>query len=316
MGQRTEQRIAVSFQVTVRGWDIHGHPFETEVETQDISCSGACLNGAGKFVQPGSKIEIQHKDQKAWYRVQWVDASVGGTGRAGVRCLEPGNYIWGVPPKEWVPDDYDPSNPKIVVPAPVEVPPAYVSASTWSGADRRQFPRQSCRIEAQINTDDDSAGMPGTVTDISLGGCYVEMLAPLPIDTQVELLLKSEGATLEMSGRVRSSQMGLGMGIAFTEMRAENFEKLQRLAPAPTNPVAARGVSGIEAHIQRDAARPEVSRAPREQTRPSAQRAPEAGDVPPTAEAFQAVVRLLFRKRLLTREELMEELEKFKLTRA
>ena len=316
MGQRTEQRVAVSIEVTVRGWDVHGHPFETAVETHDISCSGACLNGVGKFAQPGNKIEIQHKDQKAWYRVQWVDSSASGTGRAGVRCLEPGNYIWGVPPKEWVPDDYDPSKLEIAVPEPVEVPPAHVSASTWSGADRRQFPRQFCRIEAQISTDDDSAGMPGTVTDISLGGCYVEMLAPLPIDTEVELLLKSEGATLEMSGKVRSSQTGLGMGIAFTKVRPEDFEKLQRLAPAPTNPMAGRRVLEIEAGVQRDAARPAVARAPREQARATTPRTRDAGDVPPTAEAFQAVVRLLFRKGLLTRDELTEELEKLKPTRA
>jgi hypothetical protein len=38
--------------------------------------------------------------------------------------------------------------------------------------------------------------------------------------------------------------------------------------------------------------------------------------VPATPEAFQAVVRLLFRKGLLTREELTEELEKLKPTRA
>lgn len=310
MGQRKEPRVAAFFHVTARGWDLHGHPFETSAETHDISCSGACLHGVGKFVQVGARIEIQYKDQKAWYRVQWVDSSAGGAGRAGVRCLEPGNYIWGVPPKEWAPDTYDLSHPEEAVPEPVEVTPAHVAAPTWSGADRRQFPRRSCRIEAQVTMDDGSVQLPGTVTDISLGGCYVEMLAPLPVDTVVALQLKPEGTTLEMSGQVRSSQTGLGMGIAFTGMRPADFEKLQRLAPAPArNEAAKRGPEGKAGGQQ-------TAVAARVQARPPAPRVPDAADLPATPEAFQAVVRLLFRKGVLTRGELMEELEKLKPTRA
>lgn len=315
MGQRTEQRVAVAFKVTVRGMDPNGHAFEKIAETHDISCSGACLNGLSNFVTVGSRIEIQYKEQMAWYRVQWVDTSSAGSGRAGVRCLEPGNYIWGVPPKEWAADSYDPTHPTSPNSEPLEVAPAQAQQPTWYGGDRRQFPRKSCRIEAEVSMDNGSVRLPGTVTDISLGGCYLEMLAPLPIDTPVEILLKPEGATLEMSGKVRSSQTGLGMGIAFTGMRPEVFERLQKLAPAPTNPIAARKVSEIKAAMQRDAAKPTVVHAPRMPTRPSAPRIVEPSDVPATPEAFQAVVRLLFRKGLLTREELMEELEKLRPTR-
>lgn len=316
MGQRNEQRVAVSFRVVVRGLDSHGKPFEITTETHDISCSGACLNGLSAVVEPGTRVEIQYKHQKAWYRIQWVDKSAGGIGRAGVRCLEPGNYIWGVPPKEWEPDTYDPSRPKAAIPEHVESTPGRAVQPTWSGRDRRQFPRRSCRIEAQVTMDDGSVQLPGTVTDISLGGCYVEMLAPLPTDTAVELQLKPEGATLEMSGKVRSSQTGLGMGIAFTGMRPADFEKLQRLAPTPAKPTAAQKPADTEPAGQRAAAAPADTSSPRPQIRPSAPRTPDSGDPPATPEAFQAVVRLLFRKGLLTRAELMEELEKLKPTRA
>jgi len=305
MGQRKEQRISVSFRVTVRGLDSRGNTFEKVAETHDISCSGACLNGLTNFVDVGSRIEVQYKDQQAWYRVQWVDTIAGGAGRVGLRCLEPGNYIWGVPPKEWIADTYDPANPPLPAFISAEAASAYAQAPTWSGADRRQFPRRTCRIEAQVSMDNGGVRLPGTVTDISLGGCYVEMLAPLPVDTAVEIVLKPEGASLEMSGKVRSSQTGLGMGIAFTGMRPADFEKLQRLAPAPARPVAAPRVS----------ARPDAGSAP-PQPRPSAPRTAEVGDIPATPEAFQAIVRLLIRKGLLTRAEVMDELEKLKPTRA
>jgi len=303
MGQRKEQRVAVSFRVTVRGLDSRGNAFEKTAETHDISCSGACLTGLSNFVEVGSRVEVQYKDQLAWYRVQWVDTTAGGASRIGLRCLEPGNYIWGVPPKEWVADTYDPANAPLPAFIRTETASAYARVSTWSGTDRRQFPRHSCRIDTEVSMDNGAVRLPGTVTDISLGGCYVEMLVPLPVDTAVEIVLKPEGSVLEMSGEVRSSQTGLGMGIAFTGMRPADFEKLQRLAPAPTKPIAAPRV----------AARPVATSA---QPQPPAPRPAEAGDIPATPEAFQAIVRLLIRKGLLTRAEVMEELEKLKPTRA
>lgn len=315
MGQRQEQRIAVSFGVVVRGLDRHGNPFQTTSETHDISCSGACLTGLSGLVEPGSRIEVEYREQRAWYRVQWVDNPAGGTGRAGVRCLEPGRYIWGVPPKGWAPDTYDPSHPDPPVPEPVEVPPLATGPS-YSGADRRQFPRVSCRIEAQVAIEKGSLRMPATVTDISLGGCYLEMLAPLPVDSLVEVLLKPGDVSLQMSGKVRSSQTGMGMGIAFTGMRPEDFEKLQKLAPPPANATAIPKYAAAKRPDPRPAAAPPPSAGTeRGQARPPAPRSPEGIDPPATPEAFQAVVRLLFRKGLLTREELKEELEKLKPTR-
>jgi len=78
--------------------------------------------------------------------------------------------------------------------------------------------------------------LPGTVTDISLGGCYVEMLAPLPCDTEIELLLNTGDGTLRVSGSVRSSQMGMGMRVAFTGMSPVDFERLRDFAPPVTSP--------------------------------------------------------------------------------
>ena len=61
--------------------------------------------------------------------------------------------------------------------------------------------------------------MWGTLTDISLHGCYVEMNATSPIDTKVDLVLKSFGIRIEVSGTVRTSYPFLGMGIGFDRNR-------------------------------------------------------------------------------------------------
>src|SRR5579863_10334733 len=45
-----------------------------------------------------------------------------------------------------------------------------------------------------------------------VNGCYVEMFAPLPVDSVVELDIDLEGKDLRPTGRVRSSQTSFGMG--------------------------------------------------------------------------------------------------------
>jgi PilZ domain len=284
MGRRGEPRIAVTFPVTVRGSDSRGTPFVLTAETRDISCSGACLKGLSGIIVSGKKVEIEHGDQRAWFRVQWAGAAGSTkTGQAGLRCLEPGKYIWGVPPKEWEADSYDPLHPD----AQVRQPPPPTSASSdsgpWSGRERRQFVRHPCRMAAQIVLQNGALRMTATVTDLSLGGCYVEMLSPLPVDTFVDIALSPGDVTLQLSGRVRSSQNNFGMGVSFTGMRPQDFEILRKLAP-PT--LESGELSKHEPHPPQPA--------------------------PAKQEALTAAVRVLIRKGILTRADLMEELEKLK----
>jgi PilZ domain len=302
MGRRGEPRIAVTFPVVVRGADSRGNPFVLTAETRDISCSGACLKGLSGIVVSGRKVEIECGDQKAWFRVQWAGAA-GSTkaGQAGVRCLEPGKYIWGVPPKEWQPDSFDPLRPEPISPPP---PPLAASPSAgngpWGGRERRQFVRHACRMAAQIVLQNGSLRMTATVTDISLGGCYVEMLSPLPVDTFCDISISPGDATLQLSGRVRSSQTNFGMGVSFTGMRPQDFEILRKLAP-PT-------VEATEPERQAPPARPASPREARGRPAPDF----DAAELPTSAEALAAAVRVLVRKGVLTRAEIMEELEKLK----
>ena len=275
MGRRSEQRIAVSLPVTVRGFNAHGNPFEVNTETHDISFSGASLEGLQDVVEPGAKIELESHGRKAWYRVRWVGREGSSkSGRIGIHSLEHGRYIWGVAPKGWEPDAYEPP-----VAAKSEAALSTVTAafSAWTGPERRQFARHPCRIETKVTVEDGSITLPGKIEDISLGGCYVEMLAPLPSNTQVRLSFKLEGEVLEPHGRVCSSQIGSGMGIAFTSVKPEEFEALRRYAPPATPPAKA------PSHVAAT-----------------------------SSEALDAVVRLLVHKGVFTSSEFSEELERVK----
>lgn len=307
MGRRSEQRIAISFPVIVTGFDSRGSPFTITAETYDISSMGACLKGLNHIADAGKKIEIECQDQRAWFRVQWVGkAGTNREGQIGVRCLEPGKYIWGVQPKEWEPDTFDPSAP---APTPQESQTSgYAGGMSpkWTGGERRQFSRRVCRIEAQVAIVGDSVRLPARVTDISLGGCYVEMLAPLPVDTAIELMLNPGVTTMHATGKVRSSQTGFGMGVSFTGLSPEDFEKLRKFAPpAPGVPEAVTLPSSLpHAARSRGHAPPPVSHSPHPPDH-SLQQAT-------TAEVFEAVVRILFRKGIISQAELAQELEHLK----
>lgn len=326
MGQRKEQRIDVSLDVIVRGTDASGSAFEKNVKTHDISCSGAAIYGLATVVEPGAKVELQCNEQMAWYRVQWVDKSFDGPKLAGLRCLEPGKYIWAIAPRTWAPDNYDPSQPPpqrpVATPPPTERITYEGATHDWSRSDRRQFPRANCRMDGYVTMVQGGVQLRGMVTDISLGGCYMEMLAPVPTDTEVEVLLRDGQLTLQAVGKVRSSQSGMGMGIAFTKMSPADFEKLQQIAPAVPKP----SVVQKRPETKRIAERYEADSAAFDPSQPANQPSSRIagprivdtndGPVPSSPEAFQALIRVLFRKGLLTRAELLEEMEKLKLTRA
>lgn len=275
MGRRSEQRIAVSLPVTVCGLDARGNPFTVNATTRDISFAGASLDGLQDLVAPGAKIEVESNGRRAWYRVRWVgEDGSSRAGRIGIRCLEHGRYIWGLAPKGWEPDTYEPS---AVAEAGASLASVTAAFSAWTGPDRRQFARHPCRMESRVSVEGGSAGLTGKITDISLGGCYVETLSPLPSETSVRLFFELDGAVLEPTGRVCSTQIGMGMGIAFTSMTPAEFEALRKFAPPMALP--ADSASHFAAT---------------------------------SSEALDAVVRLLLRKGVLKSSELSEELEKVK----
>jgi len=94
--------------------------------------------------------------------------------------------------------------------------PATAKSAAWK--ERRQSPRLRCSGSAEFRTEASDVRIWGTVTDVSLHGCYVEMNTTFPIGTKVDLVLKSFGIRIETPGEVRASYPFLGMGICFAEI--------------------------------------------------------------------------------------------------
>jgi hypothetical protein len=300
VGRRSEQRIALRVPILVRGKDSRGSPFVVNAHTYDITATGGSLNGLKGIADVGSKIEIEYQGRKAMFRIQWI-GSVGTprSGHAGVKCLEPGNYIWGVPLGEWTPDSFDPENPP--PPSPPAPPPLRVDyvAPPAPRSERRRFPRVACRIEATVADLGSSMNLPVKVTDVSLGGCYAEMLSPLPVGSPVDLALDTAQGVVHARGKVVIAQTGMGMGVAFTAISPEDFEKLREVAPPVAQP----------AERERSSPRPQSNptSAP-SNGRAASRRASQVA--PTTQEVLEAILRILLRKGIVSEEEMAEEFEK------
>ena len=106
------------------------------------------------------------------------------------------------------------------------------AANSLAWKERRRSPRLRCSGSAEIRTESSDVRMWGTVTDVSLHGCYVEMNTTFPVDTKVDLVLKSFGIKIEASGTVRASYPFLGMGICFAVIEPVQQMQLKQLLAA------------------------------------------------------------------------------------
>src|SRR5580704_2491659 len=78
---------------------------------------------------------------------------------------------------------------------------------------------------ATIATGPEEAVPHCKLTDLSLGGCYVESESPFPEGAMVDLCLKTDDMAVHTDGMVRVTHPGVGMGVEFpsrtTEQRAQ-----------------------------------------------------------------------------------------------
>jgi DNA-binding response OmpR family regulator len=66
------------------------------------------------------------------------------------------------------------------------------------------------------------------LTDLSLGGCYVETDSPFPEQAMVDLCLKAEDMEIHAEGVVRIMHPGSGMGLEFPSRTAEQRETVAK----------------------------------------------------------------------------------------
>jgi PilZ domain len=98
--------------------------------------------------------------------------------------------------------------------------------------ERRRSPRFLCNGKVELQAEGSNVRIWGSLTDISLHGCYVEMTATFPVDTQVILKLNSLGNTVSTPATIRVAYPFLGMGMCFRDTEPGQQRALEQLIRA------------------------------------------------------------------------------------
>jgi len=96
-------------------------------------------------------------------------------------------------------------------------------------ADRRREERVPCQLGATVNPVGTSTPNHCSLSDISEGGCYVEMPTPLPGKANVEIMVRTSEMKFKISGEVLTSHPGFGMGVRFVFKDSTEREEILRL---------------------------------------------------------------------------------------
>lgn len=93
--------------------------------------------------------------------------------------------------------------------------------------ERRGCTRYSVSAFAEVIEQQTNTHLRGRVTDLGLGGCYVDAISPFPVGTEVQVHLSSGQRTFQSQATVIYAIPGMGMGLAFSEMPSKQATILE-----------------------------------------------------------------------------------------
>jgi hypothetical protein len=206
MGTRQDPRVEARLQIRIAGIDVNGRPLLQMVTTRNISRRGALLEGLQGTLKPEETVALTYKNNKARFRVSWVgETGSARAGQIGVQSVDATKCIWDA----------------ALLPPPA--PDTYAAPAR----ERRKHRRVPCRLGAELYVQGSETLTRVHVTNISLGGCFLEMATLAPDKAQVKLVVWVNDTKLAVQGVVVSRRPGFGVSIRFTEMTEEARGQLQ-----------------------------------------------------------------------------------------
>jgi CheY-like chemotaxis protein len=233
--RRRSNRVAVHAKVALDYANVENVP----ATLIDLSEEGSALQSEKKlppdcrvyfqFALPGHTSLIRLSGEMVWQ-----DA----TGRVGMRFINVPtssrrvlrNWLAANAPVT-VTAPQVPRPPEKIVKTASSPPPAGSGLARLRAGpgNRRTQARHACSLGADVYR----LGVPVpnrcSLTDISSGGCYIEMPTPFPAGTRVEIVVRAQDMKLRVQGVVQSVHPGFGMGVQLVLKTAENHDHVQSL---------------------------------------------------------------------------------------
>ena len=99
--------------------------------------------------------------------------------------------------------------------------PAAQESREGTGPERRTAQRFPFTAAAEVIDLRSKARVTGRSSDLGLGGCYIDTLAPFPVGATVQVRMERDLREFEATGVVTYALVSMGMGLAFTEIKSE-----------------------------------------------------------------------------------------------
>jgi hypothetical protein len=206
MGKRREPRKEIKVPVRIFGTDSGGQIFSEKVFTVNVSLQGAELTGVQAQPKVDEIVGLTYGATKAHFRVKWVgERGSAKAGHLGVLNLSPEKSLWDFP-----------------------LPPPSFDMPVRDTHDRRAHPRSKCTSSVEVYPTGETAPIRSRTSDLSLGGCFLEMPNPLPKGKGIRIALWVKEFKLWANGEVITSTPGFGIGVKFTQMTEQDKNQLKQ----------------------------------------------------------------------------------------
>jgi hypothetical protein len=199
-------RSTLDLRIRVWGMGSDNQPFHQNATAQNVSATGACINGLEHELKVGDVIGVQYETKKARCKVVWViEASGLKKVQVGVQLVVDQECPW------------------------LSQMPAEIRLNLPAAApdNRRRFQRHKISFPLEFRDERVNTPMRVNATDISGNGCYVETVMPLPVSTVLKVDFWIDQEHVSASATVRTRDPGVGMGIEFTGLPDDSKQRFQ-----------------------------------------------------------------------------------------
>jgi c-di-GMP-binding flagellar brake protein YcgR len=168
-------------------------------------------------------VEMSSRESDAHFKVNTTDLGEGGLAVSLPRRIKPSG--------RW----------KLSFTLPGSAKAVEVNAEfAWEGTGKQvglRFQEPSLEVVCQLrewlgrnspDVEKDDPPVRCQLTDLSLGGCYLDISSPFPVSTRVTMSMRAAGVDLRTEGVVRIMHPDRGMGVEFTQSTPEHRGLLEK----------------------------------------------------------------------------------------
>ncbi len=198
-----------------------GEPFIQNASADIAGPQRVSIAGIEHPVPVGETLGVEYQGRRGRFCVVWTgQPDTPEAGKIEIRPLDDVQNFWGI----------------------------NFEQAGYRRVERRAQPRYPCRGSISIRQTESPGRISASVTDISLSGCYVELMQTFPVGTRLSSLLNVESISVRFTAEVRTSHPGVGMGMKFEEISESDRAAL---GPADREACARRSTFHSESWFQK-----------------------------------------------------------------